>query len=91
MNEPSGARMRVSLTTLTMVEYFQDVNKQNALLFIDNNFRFVQAGFEVSAGLMGKYISSILIFFSSNGLDVVASPFVMIKAGTVHHLSGPDK
>ena len=44
MNEPPGARMRVGLTALTMAEYFRDVNKQNVLLFIDNIFRFVQAG-----------------------------------------------
>jgi F-type H+-transporting ATPase subunit beta len=44
MNEPPGARMRVGLSALTMAEYFRDVNKQDVLLFIDNNFRFVQAG-----------------------------------------------
>ena len=49
MNEPPGARMRVGLTALTMAEYFRDVNKQDVLLFIDNIFRFVQAGAEVSA------------------------------------------
>ena len=48
MNEPPGARMRVGLTALTMAEYFRDVNKQDVLLFIDNIFRFVQAGSEVS-------------------------------------------
>ncbi|KAJ8630235.1 hypothetical protein MRB53_023558 [Persea americana] len=52
MHEPSGARMRVGLTALTMVEYFQDVNEQDVLLFIDNIFRFVQAGSEVSALLV---------------------------------------
>jgi F-type H+-transporting ATPase subunit beta len=49
MNEPPGARMRVGLSALTMAEYFRDVNKQDVLLFIDNIFRFVQAGSEVSA------------------------------------------
>jgi F-type H+-transporting ATPase subunit beta len=49
MNEPPGARMRVGLTALTMAEYFWDVNKQDVLLFIDNIFRFVQSGSEVSA------------------------------------------
>jgi F-type H+-transporting ATPase subunit beta len=44
MNEPPGARMRVGLTALTMAEYFRDVNKQDVLLFIDNIFRFTQAG-----------------------------------------------
>ena len=49
MNEPPGARMRVALTGLTMAEYFRDRQKQNVLLFIDNIFRYVQAGSEVSA------------------------------------------
>jgi len=53
MNEPPGACMRVGLTALTMAEYFRDVNKQDVLLFIDNIFRFVQAGSEVSA-LLGR-------------------------------------
>jgi F-type H+-transporting ATPase subunit beta len=53
MNEPPGARMRVGLTALTMAEYFRDVNNQDVLLFIDNIFRFVQAGSEVSA-LLGR-------------------------------------
>ena len=44
MNEPPGARMRVGLTGLTMAEYFRDVKKQDVLLFIDNIFRFIQAG-----------------------------------------------
>jgi len=49
MNEPPGAHMRVNLIALTMVDYFRDVNKQVVLLFINNVFRFVQAGSEVSA------------------------------------------
>jgi F-type H+/Na+-transporting ATPase subunit beta len=58
MNEPPGDRMRVGLTALTMVEYFRDVNKQDVLLFIDNIFRFVQAGSEVSA-LLGIMPSAV--------------------------------
>ena len=53
MNEPPGARMRVAETGLTMAEYFRDVNHQDVLLFIDNIFRFTQAGSEVSA-LLGR-------------------------------------
>lgn len=49
MNEPPGARMRVALSGLTMAEYFRDEEKQDVLLFIDNIFRFTQAGSEVSA------------------------------------------
>lgn len=58
MNEPPGARMRVALTGLTMAEYFRDQEKQNVLLFIDNIFRYVQAGSEVSA-LMGRMPSAV--------------------------------
>jgi len=58
MNEPPGARMRVALSGLTMAEYFRDVNKQDVLLFIDNIFRFVQAGAEVSA-LLGRMPSAV--------------------------------
>lgn len=58
MNEPPGARMRVALTGLTMAEYFRDVQKQDVLLFIDNIFRFVQAGSEVSA-LIGRMPSAV--------------------------------
>ena len=58
MNEPPGARMHVGLTALTMAEYFRDVNKQDVLLFIDNIFRFVQAGSEVSA-LLGRMPSAV--------------------------------
>ncbi|CAN6440809.1 unnamed protein product [Victoria cruziana] len=53
MNELLGARMRIGLTDLTMAEYFRDVNEQDVLLFIDNIFRFIQAGSEVSA-LLGR-------------------------------------
>lgn len=58
MNEPPGARMRVAETGLTMAEYFRDRKHQNVLLFIDNIFRFVQAGSEVSA-LLGRMPSAV--------------------------------
>jgi F-type H+-transporting ATPase subunit beta len=58
MNEPPGARMRVALTALTMAEYFRDKNKQDVLLFIDNIFRFIQAGSEVST-LLGRMPSAV--------------------------------
>lgn len=58
MNEPPGARMRVALTGLTMAEYFRDVEHQDVLLFIDNIFRFTQAGSEVSA-LLGRIPSAV--------------------------------
>ena len=58
MNEPPGARMRVGLSGLTMAEYFRDVKKQDVLLFIDNIFRFTQAGSEVSA-LLGRMPSAV--------------------------------
>lgn len=58
MNEPPGARMRVGLTGLTMAEYFRDYEKQDVLLFIDNIFRFTQAGSEVSA-LLGRMPSAV--------------------------------
>ena len=58
MNEPPGARMRVALSGLTMAEYFRDVEHQDVLLFIDNIFRFTQAGSEVSA-LLGRMPSAV--------------------------------
>src|SRR5947199_2428 len=58
MNEPPGARLRVGLSGLTMAEYFRDVQNQDVLLFIDNIFRFVQAGSEVSA-LLGRMPSQV--------------------------------
>ena len=58
MNEPPGARARVALTALTMAEYFRDEQKQDVLLFIDNIFRFTQAGSEVSA-LLGRMPSAV--------------------------------
>lgn len=58
MNEPPGARMRVGLTGLTMAEYFRDQEHQDVLLFIDNIFRFTQAGSEVSA-MLGRTPSAV--------------------------------
>lgn len=58
MNEPPGARLRIGLTGLTMAEYFRDTEHQDVLLFIDNIFRFVQAGSEVSA-LLGRMPSAV--------------------------------
>jgi F-type H+/Na+-transporting ATPase subunit beta len=58
MNEPPGNRLRVALTALTMAEYFRDVKKEDVLLFIDNVFRFAQAGSEVSA-LLGRMPSAV--------------------------------
>ncbi|MBM4186903.1 MAG: F0F1 ATP synthase subunit beta [Gemmatimonadetes bacterium] len=58
MNEPPGARLRVGLTGLTVAEYFRDVEKQDVLLFVDNIFRFTQAGSEVSA-LLGRMPSAV--------------------------------
>ncbi|NLO63934.1 MAG: F0F1 ATP synthase subunit beta [Clostridiales bacterium] len=58
MNEPPGSRMRVALTGLTLAEYFRDVKKQDVLLFIDNIYRYVQAGSEVSA-LLGRMPSAV--------------------------------
>ncbi|MDR2267770.1 MAG: F0F1 ATP synthase subunit beta [Christensenellaceae bacterium] len=58
MNEPPGSRMRVAFTGLTLAEYFRDVKKQDVLLFIDNIFRYVQAGSEVSA-LLGRMPSAV--------------------------------
>jgi F-type H+-transporting ATPase subunit beta len=58
MNEPPGARMRIALSGLTMAEYFRDKENQDVLLFVDNIFRFVQAGSEVSA-LLGRMPSAV--------------------------------
>ena len=58
MNEPPGARMRIGLSALTMAEYFRDVQHQDVLLFVDNIFRFIQAGSEVSA-LLGRMPSAV--------------------------------
>src|SRR5258708_8606408 len=58
MNEPPGARLRVALTGLTIAEYFRDVEGRDVLIFIDNIFRFTQAGSEVSA-LLGRMPSAV--------------------------------
>src|SRR3972149_3224440 len=58
MNEPPANRMRVALTALTMAEYFRDQKREDVLLFIDNIFRFAQAGSEVSA-LLGRMPSAV--------------------------------
>lgn len=58
MNEPPGSRARVALTGLTMAEYFRDVENKDVLVFIDNIFRFTQAGAEVSA-LLGRIPSAV--------------------------------
>ena len=58
MNEPPGARARIALTGLTVAEYFRDVQNQDVLLFVDNVFRFTQAGSEVSA-LLGRIPSAV--------------------------------
>ena len=58
MNEPPGARARVALTGLAIAEYFRDVENQDVLLFVDNIFRFTQAGSEVSA-LLGRIPSAV--------------------------------
>jgi F-type H+-transporting ATPase subunit beta len=57
MNEPPGARLRVGLSALTMAEYFRDVERKDVLLFIDNVFRYIQAGSEVST-LLGRMPSA---------------------------------
>src|SRR5204862_2431582 len=58
MDEPPGVRLRVALTALTMAEYFRDVQRQDVLLFVDNVFRFTQAGSEVST-LLGRMPSAV--------------------------------
>ncbi|RWR97907.1 ATP synthase subunit beta, chloroplastic-like protein [Cinnamomum micranthum f. kanehirae] len=83
MNEPPGARMRVGLTALTMAEYFRDVNEQDVLLFIDNIFRFVQAGSEVSA-LLGRMPSAFMYVPADDLTDPApATTFAHLDATTV--------
>ncbi|KAK7357204.1 hypothetical protein VNO80_16487 [Phaseolus coccineus] len=100
MNEPPGARMRVDLTALTMAEYFRDVNEQDVLLFIDNIFRFVQAGSEVSA-LLGRMPSAVgyqptlrsRFDFDRYGLVPRSSPRqadLILTAGTVTMKMAPS-
>ncbi|XP_038904427.1 ATP synthase subunit beta, chloroplastic-like [Benincasa hispida] len=83
MNEPSGARMRVGLTALTMAEYFRDVNEQDMLLFIDNIFHFVQAGSEVSA-LLGR-MSSVVGYQPnlSTEMDSLQERITSTKEGSI--------
>lgn len=65
MNEPPGARARVALTGLTVAEYFRDQEGQDVLLFIDNIFRFTQAGSEVWNGINNKYfLLDLIVMFS---------------------------
>ncbi|KAI3895196.1 hypothetical protein MKX03_009381 [Papaver bracteatum] len=79
MNEPPGARMRVGLTALTMAEYFRDVNEQDVLLFIDNIFRFVQAGSE------GSITSIQAVYVPADDLTdpAPATTFAFLYATTV--------
>ena len=83
MNEPPGARMRVAETGLTMAEYFRDVNHQDVLLFIDNIFRFVQAGSEVSS-LLGRMPSAVGYQPTlANELGELQERIASTKSGTV--------
>ena len=84
MNEPPGARMRVALSGLTMAEYFRDVEGQDVLLFIDNIFRFTQAGSEVSA-LLGRMPSAVAISHSRYRPRFAAGTYYLHQQG-VHHL-----
>lgn len=74
MNEPPGARARVALTGLTVAEYFRDQEGQDVLLFIDNIFRFTQAGSEVCNGIK-KYVLLDLIVMSSPTLIFISLSF----------------
>ena len=78
MNEPPGARLRVALTGLTLAEYFRDVMHQDVLLFIDNIFRFVQAGSEVSA-LLGRMPSAV------GYQPTLATEVGALRAHLLHH------
>ncbi|KAL1368061.1 hypothetical protein AAHE18_02G093200 [Arachis hypogaea] len=79
MNEPPGARMRVGLTALTMAKYFRDDNEQDVLLFIDNIFRFVQAGSEVSA-LLGRMPSAVERITSTKEGSITSIQAVYVPA-----------
>ncbi|KAK8336912.1 hypothetical protein V6Z11_A09G154000 [Gossypium hirsutum] len=84
MNEPPGARMKVGLTALTMAEYFRDVNEQDVLLFIDNIFRFVQAGSEVSA-LLGRIRSAVGYQPTlSTEMDTLQEKITCTKEGSIN-------
>lgn len=83
MNEPPGARMRVGLTGLTMAEYFRDVGGQDVLLFIDNIFRFIQAGSEVSA-LLGRMPSAVGYQPTlANDIGVLQERITSTKTGSI--------
>lgn len=92
MNEPPGARARVALTGLTIAEYFRDEEGQDVLLFIDNIFRFTQAGSEVSA-LLGRIPSAVgyqpTLSTDMGGMYVISlrgSPFShLLQARTYYH------
>ena len=84
MNEPPGARARVALTGLTVAEYFRDVQGQDVLLFIDNIFRFTQAGSEVSPGFCREGHIVDLIWFLGRATThwlylFPQSPFVFLQ------------
>src|SRR5574344_1036256 len=83
MNEPPGARMRVGLSGLTMAEYFRDEKNQDVLLFIDNIFRFTQAGSEVSA-LLGRSPSAVGYQPTlSNEMGVLQERITSTKKGSI--------
>lgn len=83
MNEPPGARMRVALTGLTMAEYFRDKENQDVLLFIDNIFRFTQAGSEVSA-LLGRMPSAVGYQPTlANEMGVLQERITSTKSGSI--------
>ena len=83
MNEPSGSRMRVALSGLTMAEYLRDEKKQDVLLFIDNIYRFVQAGNEVSA-LLGRMPSAVGYQPTlANELGELEERIAMTKSGSI--------
>ena len=87
MNEPPGARARVALTGLTIAEYFRDEEGQDVLLFIDNIFRFTQAGSEVSA-LLGRIPSAVgyqpTLSTDMGGMYVYLDRYVLLKAHEHH-------
>lgn len=84
MNEPPGARMRVALTGLTMAEHFRDREHQDVLLFIDNIFRFTQAGSEVSA-LLGRVPSAVGYQPTPGNGDGGAAGADHVHEGRFHH------
>ncbi len=83
MNEPPGSRMRVGLTGLTIAEYFRDYSKQDVLLFIDNIFRFIQAGSEVSA-LLGRIPSAVGYQLTlANEMGALQDRIASTKSGSI--------